>query len=156
MVYYLLKKGISVSNVIEFSFDFGEDIDLLDSYFPDEDTRIHVKGTKNDYVVNAKKFRAFISERTGGDGLYYLLLDEVQKLDNFAETLNGFLRHDNLDVYVTGSNSKFLSSDIATEFRGRGSVISLQPLTFKEICDALARLHFFVNSHSLIPQIILT
>lgn len=134
---YLLKKGILVSNIIEFSFDFGEDIDLLDSYFPDEDTRIHVKGTKNDYVVNAKKFRAFISERTGGDGLYYLLLDEVQKLDNFAETLNGFLRHDNLDVYVTGSNSKFLSSDIATEFRGRGSVISLQPLTFKEICDAV-------------------
>ena len=134
---YLLNKGISASNIIEFSFDFGEDIDLLDSYFPDEETRIHVRGTKDEYVVNAKKFRAFISERTRGDGLYYLLLDEVQKLDNFAETLNGFLRHENLDVYVTGSNSKFLSSDIATEFRGRGSVITLQPLTFKEIYDAV-------------------
>lgn len=134
---YLLKKGIPASNIIEFSFDFGEDIDLLDSYFPDEETRIHVRGTKDEYVINAKKFRAFISERTRGDGLYYLLLDEVQKLDNFAETLNGFLRHENLDVYVTGSNSKFLSSDIATEFRGRGSVIALQPLTFKEIYDAV-------------------
>ena len=134
---YLLKKGNPVSNIIEFSFDFGEDIDLLDSYFPDEETRIHVRGTKDEYVVNAKKFRAFISEKTRGDGIYYLLLDEVQKLDNFAETLNGFLRHENLDVYVTGSNSKFLSSDIATEFRGRGSVITLQPLTFKEIYDAV-------------------
>ena len=134
---FLLKKGIPVSNIIEFSFDFGEDIDLLDSYFPDEETRIHVRGTKDEYVVNAKKFRAFISEKTRGDGIYYLLLDEVQKLDNFAETLNGFLRHENLDVYVTGSNSKFLSSDIATEFRGRGSVITLQPLTFKEIYDAV-------------------
>lgn len=134
---YLLGKGIKENHIIEFAFDFGDDIDKLDTYFPGEETRIHVKGTKNDYVINAKKFRAFIKERTAEAGQYYLLLDEVQKLENFAETLNGFLRYDTLDVYVTGSNSKFLSSDIATEFRGRGDVIHLQPLTFKEVYDEL-------------------
>lgn len=134
---YLLSKGVIEGHIIEFAFDFGDDIDKLDTYFPEEETRIHVKGTKNDYVINAKKFRAFIKERTSESGQYYLLLDEVQKLENFAETLNGFLHYENLDVYVTGSNSKFLSSDIATEFRGRGDIIHLQPLTFKEIYDEL-------------------
>lgn len=133
---YLLEKGIPEHHIVEFAFDFGDDIDKLDVYFPEEETRVHVKGTKNDYVINAKKFRAYIKDRTNESGQYYLLLDEVQKLENFAETLNGFLRYDNLDVYVTSSNPKFLSSDIATEFRGRGDVIALQPLTFKEIFDA--------------------
>ncbi len=133
---YLLEKGVKEEHIIEFAFDFGDDIDKLDKYFPEQETRIHIKGTKNNYVVNAKKFRAYIKEQTYADGRYYLLLDEVQKLDNFAETLNGFLRHNNLDVYVTGSNSEFLSSDIATEFRGRGDVINLQPLSFKEIYEA--------------------
>lgn len=136
---YLLEKGVKKENIIEFAFDFGDDIDMLDAYFPEEETRVHVKGTKNDYAINAKKFRAYIKEKTQEDGQYYLLLDEVQKLENFAETLNGFLRYDNLDVYVTGSNSKFLSSDIATEFRGRGDVISLQPLTFREIYEAIGK-----------------
>lgn len=134
---YLIEKGIKKENIIEFAFDFGDDLDKLDAYFPEEETRVHVKGTKNDYVINAKKFRAYIKEQTREDGQYYLLLDEVQKLENFAETLNGFLRYDNLDVYVTGSNSKFLSSDIATEFRGRGDVISLQSLTFREIYEVI-------------------
>lgn len=134
---YLLDKGVKKENIIEFAFDFGDDIDKLDAYFPEEETRIHIKGTKNDYSINAKKFRAYIKEQTQENGQYYLLLDEVQKLENFAETLNGFLRYDNLDVYVTGSNSKFLSSDIATEFRGRGDVIYLQPLSFREIFDAI-------------------
>ena len=134
---YLLGKGVKEENIIEFAFDFGDDIDKLNEYFLDEATRVPVKGTKNDYEINAKKFRSYIKEKTQKDGQYYLLLDEVQKLENFAETLNGFLRYDNLDVYVTGSNSKFLSSDIATEFRGRGDVISLQPLTFREIYEAI-------------------
>lgn len=133
---YLLEKGVEEDHIIEFAFDFGDDVDMLDAFFPEEETRIRVKGTKNNVVINAKKFRAFIRERTDGNGQYYLLLDEVQLLENFAETLNGFLRRDNLDVYVTGSNSKFLSSDIATEFRGRGDVINLQPLTFKEVYEA--------------------
>ena len=62
-----------------------------------------------------------------------MMIDEVQMLEDFVDVLNGFLHIDNLDVYVTGSNAKFLSSDIATEFRGRGVQIHLQPLSFKEI-----------------------
>ena len=133
---YLLDKGIAENHIVEFAFDFADDIDMLDRYYPEEETRIHVRGTKNEYLINSKKFRAFIREKTREDGRYYLLLDEVQKMDNFAETLNGFLRNDKLEVYVTGSNSKFLSSDIATEFRGRGDIINLYPLTFKEVYDA--------------------
>ena len=64
--------------------------------------------------------------------MYYLLLDEIQLLDNFEAVLNGYLRKDNLDVYVTGSNAKFLSKDVITEFRGRGWQIHVNPLSFKE------------------------
>ena len=63
---------------------------------------------------------------------YYLLLDEVQFMPRFEEVLNSLLRMDNIDVYVTGSNSKFLSSDIVTEFRGRGDEIRIYPLSFAE------------------------
>ena len=63
---------------------------------------------------------------------YYLLLDEIQNLDDFVRVLNGLLRHENYDVYVTGSNSKFLSSEVDTEFGGRGDRIHLLPLTFTE------------------------
>lgn len=65
--------------------------------------------------------------------MYYVLIDEVQMLEDFVDVLNGFLHIENLDVYVTGSNAKFLSSDVVTEFRGRGVQIHLQPLSFKEI-----------------------
>lgn len=63
---------------------------------------------------------------------YYILLDEVQMMDDFEETLNSLLHIRNVDIYVTGSNSKFLSKDIITEFRGRGDEIHVYPLTFKE------------------------
>ena len=86
-----------------------EDIDLLDSYFPNEETKLEQKN--GIYYINAKKFRAYIKDRTNDKDDFYLLLDEVQLLDNFIGTLNGFLRHKNLDVYITGSNSRFLSSD---------------------------------------------
>ena len=67
------------------------------------------------------------------DSMHYVFIDEVQLLDQFVDVLNGFLHFDNLDVYVTGSNAKFLSSDIATEFRGRGVQVKVHPLTFGEI-----------------------
>ncbi len=67
---------------------------------------------------------------------HYLLIDEVQKLSEFEDVLNTFLHFDNLDVYVTGSNSKFLSKDIITEFRGRGDEIHVFPLSFKEYMSA--------------------
>ena len=132
---YLKSKGISSNHIIKFAFDSDEDLDLLDSYFSEEQTRIPQKnGT---YLINAKKFRAFVKDRTDEENKFYLLLDEVQLLENFVGTLNGFLRHENFDVYVTGSNSRFLSSDIVTEFKGRGSEIHILPLSFSEYCEGL-------------------
>lgn len=132
---YLIKKGVSESHIIKFAFDSDEDIDKLDQYFSDEDTRIRQRN--NVYLINAKKFRAFIKEKTNEKDFFYLLLDEVQLLENFVGTLNSYLRHKNFDVYVTGSNSKFLSSDIVTEFKGRGSEIHVMPLAFSEYCQGL-------------------
>lgn len=131
-LYYrnLLNTGVPSANIIRFAFDADEDIDLLESYFPAEQTRI--EQNQNVFYVNAKKFRAYIKDKTNDSDKYYLLLDEVQLLDDFVGTLNGLLRHKNFDIYVTGSNSKFLSSDIATEFKGRGSVIHVLPLAFSE------------------------
>ena len=130
---YLLQSGVSRSNIIKFAFDSDEDIDLLDIYYPTEETRIRQKN--GSFLVNAKKFRAYIKDMAGEDETYYFMLDEVQLLDNFVGTLNGLLRHNNFDIYVTGSNSKFLSSDIATEFKGRGTVVHVLPLAFSEYIE---------------------
>lgn len=127
---YLLNTGVQSTNIIRFAFDSDEDIDLLDSYIPEQPTKI--EQNSNVFYVNAKKFRAYIKDRTNDTDKYYLLLDEVQLLENFTGTLNGLLRHTNFDIYVTGSNSRFLSSDIATEFKGRGTVIHVLPLSFSE------------------------
>lgn len=70
--------------------------------------------------------------------MYYILLDEVQFMDRFEEVLNSLLRIENVDVYVTGSNSRFLSKDIITEFRGRGDEIRIYPLTFAEFFRLMA------------------
>ncbi len=77
----------------------------------------------------------YIKTKMTDDGLYYILLDEVQLVPRFEEVLNSLLRIENVDVYVTGSNSKFLSSDIITEFRGRGDEIRLYPLSLSEYCE---------------------
>ena len=77
----------------------------------------------------------FIKSQMTDDNSYYILLDEVQLVPKFEEVLNSLLRIDNADVYVTGSNSKFLSSDIITEFRGRGDEIRLYPLSLSEYCE---------------------
>lgn len=77
----------------------------------------------------------YIKAKMTDDGLYYILLDEVQLVPRFEEVLNSLLRIENVDVYVTGSNSKFLSSDIITEFRGRGDEIRLYPLSLSEYCE---------------------
>lgn len=68
--------------------------------------------------------------------MYYLIIDEIQQVDKFVPLLNGWLKIKNLDVYVSGSNSKFLSEDVITEFRGRGDEIYVSPLSFKEFYDA--------------------
>ena len=68
--------------------------------------------------------------------MYYIIIDEIQMMDRFVEFLNSLILIPNADVYVTGSNSRFLSSDIATEFRGRGDVVQLHPLRFSEFLSA--------------------
>ncbi len=131
----LLEDGVPENRIVRFAFDSDEDLDLLEPYFPEEPARIETG--RGEYAVNARKFRAYIREKTQETGQYYFLLDEVQLLEGFTGTLNAFLRHQNYDIYVTGSNSRFLSSDIATEFKGRGTVIHVFPLTFGEYCHGL-------------------
>ncbi len=131
---YLLLNGIKEDQIISFSFDVLENVMVLDKYLPKEKTLKY--DLKGNYIVNPKKFILYINDLTKENEEYYLLLDEIQLLDNFVMVLNGFLKHDNFDVYVTGSNSKMLSSDIITEFRGRGDQIHLYPLSFKEFFEA--------------------
>lgn len=123
---YLLEHNILDSQIITFAFDNLENVMKLDKYLPNESTLIY--DSKNNYVVNSKKFILYISDLTKENKDYYLLLDEIQLLDNFVLALNGLLSHDNFDIYVTGSNSKMLSKDVITEFRGRGDQIHIYPL----------------------------
>ena len=120
---------VDESHIIKFAFDNIDDISLLDKYLPEQQTVIE---KNNQRFVNNRKFLQYIKELTSNDGKYYLLLDEIQNLDDFVRVLNGFLNHNNFDVYVTGSNSRFLSSEVDTEFGGRGDRIHLLPLTFNE------------------------
>lgn len=85
---------------------------------------------------NPETIYNYIKELTSvDDEMYYVIIDEVQMLDGFVDVLNGFLHISNIDLYVTGSNAKFLSSDIVTEFRGRGVQIHVSPLSLNEIFD---------------------
>ena len=79
---------------------------------------------------------SFIKSKIADSSKYYILLDEVQFVDRFSEVLNSLLHFDNVEIYATGSNSKFLSSDILTEFRGRGDEVRVYPLSFSEYCSA--------------------
>ncbi|MDO5475463.1 MAG: ATP-binding protein, partial [Candidatus Saccharibacteria bacterium] len=84
-------------------------------------------------LIPEGEFIKYLNSKLRDEKTYYIILDEVQKLENFVEVLNELLKRHNLDIYITGSNSKFLSSDIVTEFRGRGIEIRVWPLSFKEI-----------------------
>lgn len=90
----------------------------------------------NEEYLNPKNLLTYIHNRIIDDDLYYVLLDEVQMVDNFVGVLNSLLHIRNVDVYVTGSNSRFLSTDVATEFRGRGDEIRVHPLSFAEFLPA--------------------
>ena len=94
--------------------------------------KVDLDDYKNREMSNPDNLYAYMESRIADDAMYYLLLDEVQMLDKFEDVLNGFLRMRNVDVYVTGSNAKFLSKDIATEFRGRGFEVKMYPLSFRE------------------------
>ena len=111
---YLLSTGVKEDHIIKLELDSIENKEYLD----------------------ATKLYNYVMDKIQDDKMYYILLDEIQKVDDFESVLNSFLRKKNLDVYVTGSNSKFLSSDIITEFRGRGDEIRVYPLTFREYLPA--------------------
>ncbi|MDE5778767.1 MAG: ATP-binding protein [Lachnospiraceae bacterium] len=87
---------------------------------------------RNKHLRNPDEILNYIDDKIIDDKMYYIFLDEVQFLDEFEDVLNSLLHIKNADVYVTGSNSKFLSTDIITEFRGRGDEIRIYPLSFKE------------------------
>ena len=107
---YLLENGVDSEHIIEIALD----------------------GIENEELRDPKKCYQYIKAAMKDEQKYYLLLDEVQFMPRFEEVLNSLLRINNIDVYVTGSNSKFLSSDIVTEFRGRGDEIRIYPLSFTE------------------------
>ena len=97
----------------------------------------HILGLQLDRFENRRyrdpeELMTYLNERIIDDRMYYILLDEVQMLDHFSEVLNSFLYRKNIDLYVTGSNSKFLSTDVLTEFRGRGDEVHIFPLSFSE------------------------
>lgn len=123
---HLISEGIDKEHIILFAFDSADDLIKIG-----EDP-ILLDNSEEDKKVDPKKFLEYVSKQIVDDKMYYLLLDEVQKLGAFESVLNGFLRKKNMDVYVTGSNSKFLSKDILTEFEGRGDEIHVLPLAFSE------------------------
>ena len=121
---HLLSSGVEKDHIIRFAFDSADDLYLIG------ESLIAIKKEKR--KVDPEKFMSYIRSKMIDDNTYYLLLDEVQLLDCFEAVLNGYLRRDNMDVYVTGSNAKFLSKDIITEFAGRGDEIHMYPLSFAE------------------------
>lgn len=111
---HLISEGVSENHIIE----------------------IHLDSFNHRKYRKAENLFEYVESQSKQDSqMFYVMIDEVQMLEDFVDVLNGFLHINNLDVYVTGSNAKFLSSDIVTEFRGRGVQIYLQPLSFKEITE---------------------
>jgi predicted AAA+ superfamily ATPase len=111
---YLLEKGVREDHIIEIALDDRSNKELRDP----------------DNMLN------YVKGRIVDKDTFYIILDEVQLLAEFEDVLNSFMHIRNADVYVTGSNSKFLSSDLVTEFRGRGDEIRIYPLSFREYCSA--------------------
>lgn len=122
--HYLLDTGIADDHIIRFAFDSADDLWLIGESL--------IQMEKEKRGVDPEKFMAYIRSRIVDDGMYYLLLDEIQMLDCFEAVLNGYLRKENMDVFVTGSNAKLLSKDIVTQFAGRGDEVHMYPLSFAE------------------------
>ena len=96
---------------------------------------VQLDSDENDLLLDYHALGNYLRDRITDDDQYYLLLDEIQEVENFERVLNGLLQKKNADIYVTGSNSRFLSSDIKTELRGRGDEVHIYPLSFKEFCS---------------------
>ena len=122
--HHLLESGVDAEHIIRFAFDSADDLYLIG------ESLIQIEKEKRG--VDPEKFMAYIRSKVVDNSVYYLLLDEVQMLDCFEAVLNGYLRKENMDVFVTGSNARLLSKDIATEFAGRGDEVHMYPLSFAE------------------------
>ena len=110
---HLLKSGVDRTNIISLSLE----------------------GIESEKFKNNVDFYNFLKKQIRNDEMHYFIIDEIQAIKNFEKALMSLMKFENVDIYVTGSNSKFLSSDIITEFRGRGYVIHISPLSYKEIFD---------------------
>ncbi len=110
---YLLKQGVREDHILE----------------------VNLENRLNKSLRDPDALLQYIMDRLSSDGQYYVMLDEVQMVSEFEDVLNSFLSISNVDVFVTGSNAKFLSKDVITEFRGRGDEIHVRPLTFREVAD---------------------
>ena len=119
--HHLLESGVDAEHIIRFAFDSADDLYLIG------ESLIQIEKEKRG--VDPEKFMAYIRSKVVDNSVYYLLLDEVQMLDCFEAVLNGYLRKENMDVFVTGSNARLLSKDIATEF---GDEVHMYPLSFAE------------------------
>ena len=108
--HHLLESGVDADHIIRIAFDSADDLYLVGEGL--------IQIEKEMRGVDLEKFMAYIRSKVAGEGMYYLLLDEIQMLDCFEAVLNGYLRKDNMDVFVTGSNAKLLSKDIATDYNG--------------------------------------
>ena len=113
---YLINNGVEESHIIKLDLEERKNKKYLNPDVLDE----YIRGL----IIDKK--------------MYYIILDEIQLVDDFESVLNGFLHLQNVDVYVTGSNSKFLSSDIITEFRGRGDEVKVYPLSFAEFSEVFS------------------
>ena len=111
---HLIESGVSPDHIVGIAFDSFE----------------------NKRFRDPEIFYTWLKDQFHGDGQYYVLLDEVQLLYDFESVLNSFARMNNVDLYVTGSNARFLSKDIITEFRGRGDEVRMYPLSFAEFMTA--------------------
>ena len=110
---------------------------LLDSGVADNHIiRVDLEDRMNKELRNPDAMLQYVHSRIKDNNLYYIIIDEVQLMDEFVDVLNSFRHIENADTYVTGSNSHFLSSDIPTEFRGRGEAIHVYPLSFSEFYSA--------------------
>lgn len=114
---YLVSIGVDEDNIIMVSLDLDDEEDFGD-------------------LTDRKLLKSYIYDRIKSDDEnYYVILDEVQEVEGFEKLVNGLNAKENVDVYITGSNSHFLSSDIRTIFRGRSDEVRVYPFSFKEFCE---------------------
>lgn len=135
--HHLLDNGVDADHIIRFAFDSADDLYLIG------ESLIQIEKEKRG--VDPEKFMEYIRSKVIDEGMYYLLLDEVQMLDCFEAVLNGYLRKDNMDIFVTGSNAKLLSKDIATEFASRGDEIYIQDITKRNRVKNIRELEDLLN-----------